>query len=65
MLCGLLKREFIEQQRWIPLEETHDDLVIMGVDPEAVRGSRVVMQVFSRSANLLVARLPKPSLTKP
>ena len=65
MLCGLLKRGFIEQQRWIPLEETHDDLVIMGVDPKAVRGSRVVMQVFSRKANLLIARLPKPSLTKP
>ena len=50
MLHGLLKREFIQKQRWIPLEETHDDLVIMGVDPEAVRGSRVVPQVFPRKA---------------
>ena len=48
MLHGLLKREFVEQQRWIPLEETPEGLVIMCVDPEAVRGSRVVPQVFPR-----------------
>ncbi len=48
MLHGLLKREFIEQQGWMPLEETPEGLVIMCVDPEAVRGSRVVPQVFPR-----------------
>ena len=40
MLHGLLKRNFIEQQSWIPIEETPEDLVIMCVDPKAVRGSR-------------------------
>ena len=50
MLHGPLKREFIEQQGWIPLEETPDGLVIMCVDPEAVRGSRVVPQVFPRKS---------------
>ena len=49
MLHGPLKREFIEQQGWIPLEETTDGLVIMCVDPEAVRGARVVPQVFPRN----------------
>jgi type II secretory ATPase GspE/PulE/Tfp pilus assembly ATPase PilB-like protein len=48
MLHGPLKREFIEQQGWIPLEETTEGLVIMCVDPEAVRGARVVPQVFTR-----------------
>ncbi|MES2508916.1 MAG: ATPase, T2SS/T4P/T4SS family [Pseudomonadota bacterium] len=48
MLHGPLKREFIEQQGWIPLEETTDGLLIMCVDPEAVRGARVVPQVFPR-----------------
>ena len=48
MLHGLLKREFIEQQGWIPLEETPEGLAMMCVDPEAVRGSRVVPQVFPR-----------------
>jgi type II secretory ATPase GspE/PulE/Tfp pilus assembly ATPase PilB-like protein len=50
MLHGLLKREFIEEQGWIPLEESPDGLVVMCVDPEAVRGSRVVPQVFPRIA---------------
>jgi type II secretory ATPase GspE/PulE/Tfp pilus assembly ATPase PilB-like protein len=48
MLHGPLKREFIEQQGWIPLEETTEGLLIMCVDPEAVRGARVVPQVFAR-----------------
>ncbi len=49
MLHGSLKREFLEQQGWIPLEESPDGLVVMCLDPEAVRGSRVVPQVFSRT----------------
>ncbi|MES2952913.1 MAG: ATPase, T2SS/T4P/T4SS family [Pseudomonadota bacterium] len=50
MLHGALKREFIEEQGWIPLEESPEGLVIMSMDPEAVRGSRVVPQVFPRIA---------------
>ena len=49
-LHGPLKREFIEEQGWIPLEESPEGLVIMCVDPEAVRGARVVPQVFPRIA---------------
>lgn len=48
MLHGALKREFIGEQGWIPLEESPEGLVIMCIDPEAVRGSRVVPQVFPR-----------------
>jgi len=47
-LHGPLKREFIQEHGWIPLEESPDGLVIMCTDPEAVRGSRVVPQVFPR-----------------
>jgi len=47
-LQGALKREFVEQQGWIPLEEAPEGLVIMCRDPEAVRGARVVPQVFPR-----------------
>ena len=50
MLHGALKREFIEEQGWLPAEETPDGLVIMCTDPEAVKGSRIVPQVFSRSS---------------
>lgn len=48
MLHGLLKRHFVGQQGWMPLEETPDGLVIMCMDPEAVRGARVVPQVFPK-----------------
>ena len=48
MLHGALKREFIEAQGWLPLEESPNGLVIMCIDPEAVRNSRVVPQVFPR-----------------
>ncbi len=47
-LQGPLKRDFVQEQGWIPLEESPDGLVIMCMDPEAVRGSRIVPQVFPR-----------------
>ena len=50
MLHGPLKREFVTAQGWLPLEESPEGMVIMCVDPEAVRGSRVVPQVFPRIA---------------
>ena len=49
-LQGPLKREFVQEQGWIPLEESPDGLLIMCLDPEAVRNSRVVPQVFPRLA---------------
>ena len=49
MMHGVLKREFVAAQGWIPLEESPDGLVIMCLDPEAVRGARVVPQVFPRT----------------
>ncbi len=48
MLHGPLKRDFLVEQGWIPLEESTEGLVVMCVDPEAVRGSRIVPQVFPR-----------------
>lgn len=47
-LHGSLKREFLEEQGWVPLEDSPDGLIIMCTDPEAVKGSRVVPQVFPR-----------------
>lgn len=47
-LQGALKREFVHEQGWVPLEETPEGLVVMCLDPEAVRGSRIVPQIFPR-----------------
>ncbi len=51
-LQGPLKRDFVQEQGWIPLEESPDGLAIMCMDPEAVRGSRIVPQVFPRFSRL-------------
>ena len=47
-LHGALKRDYLGEQGWIPLEEGPEGLLIMCVDPEAVRGSRVLPQVYPR-----------------
>jgi type II secretory ATPase GspE/PulE/Tfp pilus assembly ATPase PilB-like protein len=47
-LHGSLNREFVEEQGWIPLEESPEGLVIMCLDPEAVRSSRIVQQIFPK-----------------
>ncbi|WP_374667344.1 GspE/PulE family protein [Ramlibacter sp.] len=49
-LQGALKREFINEQGWIPVEETPEGLLIMCLDPEAVRNSRIVPQIFPKSS---------------
>ena len=44
-----LKREFIEQSNWLPLEETNEGIVIMAIDPEHIRSSHVAQNVFPKS----------------
>ena len=43
-----LKREFVENQQWLPVEETPEGLVILTTDPERVQGGRLAQQVFPR-----------------
>lgn len=47
-LQGALKPDFVMEQGWIPLEESPEGLVVMCLDPEAVRNSRILPQVFPR-----------------
>ena len=47
-LHAAVKREFIKAQGWIALGEATQGLIVMCLDPDAVRGSRVVPQVFPR-----------------
>jgi type II secretory ATPase GspE/PulE/Tfp pilus assembly ATPase PilB-like protein len=51
-LQGALKPDFVMEHGWIPLEEGPDGLVVMCLDPEAVRSSRIVPQVFPRIGKL-------------
>jgi type II secretory ATPase GspE/PulE/Tfp pilus assembly ATPase PilB-like protein len=43
-----LRREYVEQNQWIPLDETAEGIIVACMDPEQVKGSRVVNNVFSR-----------------
>ncbi|HQR03989.1 MAG: GspE/PulE family protein [Proteobacteria bacterium] len=44
-----LKREYLEQNHWVPIDDVAEGIVVMCLDPEQVRGSRVVNNVFGRN----------------
>jgi type II secretory ATPase GspE/PulE/Tfp pilus assembly ATPase PilB-like protein len=46
ILHGRLKREFVLAHQWLALEDGPDGLLVMTLDPEAVRSARLVPQVF-------------------
>jgi type II secretory ATPase GspE/PulE/Tfp pilus assembly ATPase PilB-like protein len=43
-----IKRDYVEQNHWLPLEESAEGIVILAVDPEQVRASRVAHNVFPK-----------------
>ncbi|MBS4096681.1 MAG: GspE/PulE family protein [Sulfuricella sp.] len=43
-----LKREYVEQSQWLPVEETQDGLAILTPDPELIRSSRIANNVFPK-----------------
>jgi len=44
-----LKREYLEQNQWIPIEENKEGVVILTMDPEQVKSSRIVNNVFQKN----------------
>jgi type II secretory ATPase GspE/PulE/Tfp pilus assembly ATPase PilB-like protein len=44
-----IKRDYAEGNHWIPLEDSKQGVVVMSTDPERVRSSRMVENVFPRS----------------
>ena len=44
-----IKRDYAEGNHWIPLEEGKQGVIVMSTDPERVRNSRMVDNVFPRS----------------
>ena len=43
-----LKREYVESQQWVPIEDSREGLVILTLDPERVKSSRIVNNVFPK-----------------
>ncbi|MCX7142079.1 MAG: GspE/PulE family protein [Proteobacteria bacterium] len=44
-----LKREYVEQNQWVPIDDSKDGVVILCLDPERVKSSRIVQNVFPKS----------------
>jgi len=44
-----LKREYVESNQWIPIDEGKDGLVVLCLDPERIRSSRIASNVFPKA----------------
>ena len=44
-----LKREYVEQNQWVPIDDTKDGLVVLCLDPERIRSSRIASNVFPKA----------------
>jgi len=44
-----MNREFCQTNQWIPLEDTKDGILVMALDPERVKASRMVANVYPKS----------------
>ncbi|OGA52880.1 MAG: secretion system protein E [Betaproteobacteria bacterium RIFCSPLOWO2_12_FULL_62_58] len=44
-----MSREFCETNLWLPLEDTRDGIVVMAIDPEKTRASKMVNNVYPKS----------------
>lgn len=44
-----LRREYVEQSQWLPIEDGKEGIVILTLDPEQLKSSRIVNNIFPRS----------------
>ena len=44
-----LKREYVEQNQWLPIDDTKEGLVVLCMDPERIRSSRIASNVFPKA----------------
>ena len=44
-----IKRDYAEQNQWLPIEENQDGIVIMATDPEQVKSARIINSIFPKT----------------
>jgi type II secretory ATPase GspE/PulE/Tfp pilus assembly ATPase PilB-like protein len=44
-----LKREYVEANLWVPIDDTKEGLVVLCLDPERIRSSRIASNVFPKA----------------
>ncbi|MEI7430842.1 MAG: GspE/PulE family protein [Betaproteobacteria bacterium] len=48
-LLKYLKRDYVEANQWLPIEEGPEGVVVVSMDPERIKGSRIVNNIFPKS----------------
>jgi type II secretory ATPase GspE/PulE/Tfp pilus assembly ATPase PilB-like protein len=43
-----LKRDYVEANQWLPIEETQEGVVVLSMDPERIKNSRIVNNIFPK-----------------
>ncbi len=43
-----LKRDYVEVNQWLPIEESQEGIVVISMDPERIKGSRIVNNIFPK-----------------
>ena len=44
-----LKREYVESNQWVPIDDAKEGLLVMCLDPERIRSSRIASNVFPKA----------------
>lgn len=44
-----LKREYIDENQWLPIDDGKDGLIVICLDPERIRSSRIASNVFPKA----------------
>jgi type II secretory ATPase GspE/PulE/Tfp pilus assembly ATPase PilB-like protein len=44
-----LKREYVESNQWLPIDDSKEGLVVMCLDPERIKSSRIASNVFPKA----------------
>ena len=44
-----LKAQYVEENQWLPLDEDKTGLLVLALDPERIKATRIVNQVFPKS----------------
>ena len=51
-LLKQLKRDYAQSAQWVPIEDANEGLTVMTTDPERLRSSRVVLNIFPRAVKV-------------
>jgi len=47
-----LKRDYVESSQWVPVDDAKEGLVVVCLDPERIKSSRIVNNIFPRATKI-------------